>query len=238
MLFSSDYRSTARAALSGYWGTSILVALVAGLLGADGNAFSSAGSSSSDSSSTVASMDSVPPVVLGIIVALFSLLVIYALVTLIIGGAMKLGLVSYNMDLITRRNPPVFSTLFSRFNIFGKAFALNFMMNLFITLWTLLLIVPGIIAMYRYVLAPYLMAENPNLGVMEAIRLSKQMMVGNKWRLFKLYISFIGWILLGVLTLGIGYLWLNPYMHAAEAAFCLDIMRNNVQQPYQEAPEM
>ena len=97
------------------------------------------------------------------------------------------------------------------------------MTSLLTFLWSLLFIVPGIIASYRYALAPYLMAENPDMGVMEAIARSKELMNGSKWRLFCLQLSFIGWSLLCVLTLGIGYLWLAPYQNAAEAAFYLEV---------------
>ena len=73
------------------------------------------------------------------------------------------------------------------------------------------------------------MAENPNMGVMEGISRSKELMAGNKWRLFCLHLSFIGWDLLCAFTLGIGYLWLMPYRNAAETAFYLEVTgRTNV----------
>lgn len=233
-MLSRDYRSTARNALRGNWGVSILVTLVAALLGGTGSSSSgSAGASGSSSTtqSNIAQLDSIPPVVLGIVITILSLLAIYALVTLIIGGAVRLGLISYNIDLVTKRQPPAFSTLFSRFSIFGKAFALNFMVSLFIGLWSLLLIIPGVVAAFRYAMAPYLLSENPDMGVMEAISLSKQMMKGNKFRLFKLRFSFIGWVILGCLTLGIGLLWVGPYSQAAEAAFYLDVSSKGAQNP-------
>lgn len=109
-----------------------------------------------------------------------------------------------------------------------KAMGLNLFMALFIWLWSLLFIVPGIIAAYRYRLAPYLMAENPNLGIREAVNMSKELMAGNKWRLFCLHLSFIGWGILSALTCGIGDLWLNPYIYAANAAFYVDRTGRNI----------
>ena len=100
---------------------------------------------------------------------------------------------------------------------------MNFMMGLFVFLWTLLFVFPGIVAAYRYAMVPYLMAEFPELRVMEAIRESKRLMKGNKWRLFCLHFSFIGWDLLCTLTMGIGYLWLNPYRMVAETAFYMEV---------------
>ena len=69
----------------------------------------------------------------------------------------------------------------------------------------------------------YILAENPDLSASEAIEQSKSMMAGNRWRLFCLHVSFIGWDILCSLTLGIGYLWLNPYKNAATAAFYREI---------------
>ena len=84
---------------------------------------------------------------------------VLAVIQLLIGGAIELGLKRYNLDLLTHENPPAFATLFSRFSIWGRAFGLRFMTTLLTFLWSLLFIVPGIIASYRYALAPYLMAE-------------------------------------------------------------------------------
>lgn len=68
--------------------------------------------------------------------------------------------------------------------------------------------------------------DNPNLSAKECIKLSNEMMMGYKWKLFVLYLSFIGWALLAVLTLFIGYLWLYPYIYATFAAFYLDVKKN------------
>ena len=95
-----------------------------------------------------------------------------------------------------------------------------------IFLWTLLFIIPGIIKAYSYAMVPYILAENPNLSTKEALDLSKKMMYGNKGRLFCLQISFIGWMILCALTLGIGYIFLAPYQKASEAYFYKDISTN------------
>ena len=115
------------------------------------------------------------------------------------------------------------SDLFSQFHSFGKALGLRIVTSVLISLWSLLFVIPGLIAVYRYAMAPYILAENPDIGVMEAIDLSKQMMMGNKLRLFFLGLSFFGWMLLGVVTGGIALLWVAPYIEAAYTAFYLDI---------------
>lgn len=78
---------------------------------------------------------------------------------------------------------------------------------------------------YRYSMSFYALVDNPNMGAVDAMRESRNMMKGNKWRLFCLQLSFIGWEFLCVFTCGIGYLWLAPYMGQAEAAFYHDVSR-------------
>ena len=93
-----------------------------------------------------------------------------------------------------------------------------FLRNLFIALWGLLFIIPGIVKSYSYRLVPYLLADHPELRGTQAITVSRQWMNGNKWRTFVLDLSFLGWGLLSALTLGIlGVFYVNPYIHATDA---------------------
>ena len=109
----------------------------------------------------------------------------------------------------------------------GFAFDTNYMnvvkvmffKDLYIVLWSLLFIIPGIIKEYEYMMVPYLLAENPQMSKDEAFAASKQMMTGNKWRAFVLDFSFIGWHILSVLTCGIlEVFYVAPYVDAAHAA--------------------
>ncbi len=86
--------------------------------------------------------------------------------------------------------------------------------------------IPGIVAALSYSQAFYILAENPGIGALEAIRISKRMMYGYKGKLFLLYLSFIGWAILSALTLGIGYLWLIPYVSTTLANFYEEVKRN------------
>ena len=100
-----------------------------------------------------------------------------------------------------------------------------FLVGFFTSLWALLLIVPGIVKFYAYSMTPYILVDNPELSANEAINLSQKMMKGHKFDLFFLQLSFIGWIFLSIFTLGIGLLWLIPYMMTAQAAFYQDIKK-------------
>jgi len=161
--------------------------------------------------------------VIGIATALGSIAFIYSIGLFIVGSAVELGFDMFNISLYENKGAPKIDALFSRFSIFGSALLLRFLMALKIFLWSLLLIVPGIVAAYRYAMAPYLLAEHPELSATEAIEQSKQLMAGNKGRLFCLNLSFIGWFLLACLTWGVGFFFLSPYTKAAETGFYLDL---------------
>ena len=100
--------------------------------------------------------------------------------------------------------------------------------TLYIFLWSLLFIVPGIIKSISYALTGYILADNPELSANEAITRSRDLMRGNKLRLFLLCLSFFGWIVLSVFTLGIGLLWLCPYVNATMAAFYRSVSGTDV----------
>ena len=96
-------------------------------------------------------------------------------------------------------------------------------MTVYTLLWTLCLIVPGIIKSFSYALTPFILNERPELSADEAIELSMKMMDGHKMDMFLLYLSFIGWYLLALLTCCIGFLWLMPYIYTTQAAFYEDV---------------
>lgn len=95
--------------------------------------------------------------------------------------------------------------------------------NIYVFLWTLLFIVPGIIKEFSYAMTPYILVEEPELTANQAIDKSRAMMRGHKFDLFWLYLSFLGWGILCIFTLGIGYLWLAPYMEASQSAFYAEV---------------
>ena len=160
-----------------------------------------------------------------IIIGIISVVSTLQVVTWIILGSLTYGLYLYYIVLI-REKVGDFNLLFKAFSfseknlgLFGKTLGLYLLMSLYIFLWTLLLIVPGIIATYSYRIAFYLMIDNPEIGVSEALKQSKEMMYGYKSKLFCLDLSFIGWGLLCILSFGIGILWLSPYMLTSQTIF-------------------
>ncbi len=94
-----------------------------------------------------------------------------------------------------------------------------FLRDLFVALWSLLFVIPGVIKSYEYRMVPYLLAEHPEMSSSEVLARSKEMMDGNKWAVFVLDLSFIGWVLLGAITMGLVFIfWTSPYINATEAA--------------------
>lgn len=144
--------------------------------------------------------------------------IIGPIICIILVGPLILGLYKCFLKL-ARHEPFIFENLFDGFKNFSSAVLSQLLIILLVWLWSLLLIVPGIIAVYRYSLVFYILNDNPNIGVKAALNSSKKMMVGFKWKLFCLQFSFIGWSILASLSLCIGYLWLIPYMFTSFANF-------------------
>ena len=108
---------------------------------------------------------------------------------------------------------------FNVFSKYGRVLGTSLLMTLYIILWCLLLIIPGIIMGYAYAMTPYIMNDRPDLDAADCIHESRVMMKGYKWKLFCLDLSFIGWAILCIFTLGIGFLWLQPWMETSHAKF-------------------
>ena len=95
--------------------------------------------------------------------------------------------------------------------------------KIFVFLWTLLFIIPGIVKTLSYAMTNYILVDRPELSANEAINLSKDMMEGHRFDLLYLYLSFAGWFVLSLFTLGIGFLWLIPYVQTSQSSFYLDV---------------
>lgn len=138
--------------------------------------------------------------------------------SLVVTPAFSIATIVIYLNL-TKGIKPEVKELFAHFGEFWGAFKVTFLTGLFTALWSLLLIVPGIIKSYAYSQAMYILAENPGMGAREALKRSEEMMNGHKMELFVLGLSFIGWILLTCITFGIAGIWVIPYMSATCANF-------------------
>ena len=217
---SSELRAVARQNLEGTWGISVGVALVASLLGG-----SMAGAGSNvNFNFNEDTVRNLPPVFWSVLLPLVSVAGLLSLAALILGGTVELGYARFLLRQHDRKELQ-FSDLFSQFERFGTGFAQKFLRILFIMLWTLLLIIPGIVKGLSYAMTPFILEEHPEMTASQAIKASMRLMDGHKMDLFILGLSFIGWQILACLTMGIGFLFLNPYMNAAYAAFYRDISR-------------
>ncbi len=145
-----------------------------------------------------------------------------SIASFLIGAPITLGLCLFWLAYSRGQQPKV-SLLFDGFNEWGRAIAAYFLTMIYVFLRFLLLIVPGIIAAYAYSQTFYILAEDKEIGINDAIKKSKQIMKGNKAKLFYLGCRFIGWGLLCLLTLGIGFIWLIPYFRVTMAKFYDDV---------------
>ncbi len=168
-----------------------------------------------------------------------------------LAGAAGLGIVISFMISIFLRNPAMvgcrrffFLNTYApaQLNEIGYSFSGDryrnivktmFRVDLSILLWSLLFVIPGIVKNYSYLMVPYIMAEDPNVDSVRAMQISEDMMRGNKWAAFVLELSFIGWHLLSVLTLGLlEIFWVMPYINATQAEL-YRVLRDRYQQSVQ-----
>ena len=158
--------------------------------------------------------------------AMMSLIVAAAIVAMVFGIVLAV-LVFNPIDLGARRflvkslneNADMHELLYGFHNNYKNVVKVMFFRDMSILLWSLLLVVPGIIKAYEYFMVPYLLGENPNLSTDEALQMSKEMMDGHKWNTFVLQLSFIGWDLLAAFTIGIvNAFYVAPYRNLTLAA--------------------
>ncbi|KTR26702.1 hypothetical protein RSA11_08980 [Exiguobacterium indicum] len=191
---SSQLKKAAKESLSGRWGfavlTVILFSIIQGVPGLFG----------SDIDEPANTMD--------LVVSLVSILLI----------PVGVGWTWIAMS-IARGEETKVTDLFEPYGMFFKVIGLAIVQLFFIFLWLLLLVVPGIIKSFSYMLTFYILRDEPSIGILEAITRSRKMMDGHKMEAFLLLLSFIGWALLGIVTLGLAFLWITPYFSVTFAKF-------------------
>ena len=219
MKSAADFRSIAREVLKGKWKIAVITGLIASLLGGitsegtnftlnydatEGNmGLSLAGK---EILSTEGGFEHLGGILAGSAVYIALTCIAFAAVLFVLGSVIAIGYSRFNLDLVDKLDVRI-DTLFSNFNIWKTAAISRLLRSVYTLLWSLLFIIPGIVASFSYAMTDYVLAEHPELTSSEAIERSKEMMQGNRFRLFCLELSFIGWSFLCMFTFGIGNLW-------------------------------
>lgn len=191
---AKDYRKQAWQALTGHWGTMVIICLLYSVL---------------------------------------TTILTYTFVgSLLLSGVLMVGLASATLALLRTGNSRA-EYLFDgcKLNLTNALLA-SVLYNVFILLWSLLFVIPGIVKTYSYAMTFYILRDDPDMPANDAITESRRMMDGNKFRLFCLHFSFIGWLLLSALTFGILLLWIIPYMQTAQAAFYESLKNDQAPRDY------
>lgn len=211
---NQDYKNAALKALNGNWAQALVATIIVGLIVCVLNAPDTA-------NNTLSLSGGLPifPPYLGYGLSLIAILVLLP----ISAGYYN----SFRVLLETGDNRITNNTFSLAFGNWMHVMAGMLVMYIYIVLWSMLFLIPGIIKAYSYAMTPYILVEHPELSVNQAIDLSRKLMKGRKFDLFYLQLSFIGWALLSILTLGIGMLWLMPYMGCSQAAFYADVKEDN-----------
>lgn len=166
--------------------------------------------------------------------------IVVALISLIVGAftialdIFVLNPIEYGTQKFLRKAQNGNESLGTVFNGFKDGYRnivkVMFFRDLFIFLWSLLFIIPGIVKSYEYRMVPFILSENPGMSKDEALKASSRMMYGQKWKTFVLDLSFIGWNLLSLLTLGIlGVFYVAPYAHSTNAALYETLKSENAE---------
>lgn len=217
MKTNQDYKNAALAALKGNWATAVVATIIIVVISTLLSLPSTLLSLSLVDVSVAAAIQGFDMVTLNY--------VSYGLVFLII-CPLAVGAASAFKRLLTGGDGNVTSNMVDdSLSGYWHNFWGMLLMCIFVTLWSLLLVIPGIIKSFSYAMTPYILKDYPELSANQAISLSCKMMKGHKFDLFWLYLSFIGWVFLSLFTFGIGSFWLIPYMYTAQAAFYQDVKK-------------
>ena len=167
----------------------------------------------------------------GLLAGIATVVILIVLVAKVfVGNLLKMG--GYRFFILNQTAQPGIGTLLDGFRSghYVNIVLTMFLRDLFTTLWSLLLVVPGIVKHYEYLMVPYIIAENPAMDYKEAFQISKQMMDGEKMEAFIMDLSFIGWYLLSAVTCGLlAIFYVNPYVQASFA----EMYTFNKQKAYQ-----
>lgn len=228
-LFAKDFRKYAREALKEYWKIAILTGIIVVLLGGESIEVSNGIELVWHFESGI-SIESVfmKPYMISIKDRVYVFLMLYLIfkeiLHLIFGGVISLGYAKFNLSMIDKTEPKMID-IFSQFHRFGSTVCLTLLRKAMVIFWSLLFLIPGIIASLNYSMAHYILFENPEMTAMEALRESKMLIKGHRFKLLCLKLSFLGWEILSIVTLGLGDLIIRPYAETSIAVFYREIVK-------------
>ena len=221
---NTDYKNDALAALKGNWGKAVLATVIYMVIVyiAMGPYLTQSFKFQAAMTAAGGAMDA--QVLLSEMSTLYGYLGLYWLFVIFLIAPLMVGFVNAFRTLLLQGDREIPTNMYkiATKGYWHKVWGM-FLMSVFIFLWSLLFVIPGIIKAFSYAMTPYILEEHPELTANEAIDHSRAMMKGHKFDLFWLYLSFIGWGILCIPTLGIGTFWLIPYMQTAQASFYEDV---------------
>lgn len=220
-----EIKETGKAAFKANYWKSVIVAFLLSVLA--GGVYAGSSSQTSDLETTPESLQqSTQSMPLGVIALASSVVIIILLIALVLKifffNPLKVGCYAFFRTNVTNPAETKLDMILSGFSQYKRTFLTLFLSDLYVFLWCLLLIIPGIMRAYSYRLVPYILSDDPELSPKEVLRKSKEMMHGQRWKAFVLDLSFLGWEILGALTLGlVDLFWTKPYEQNADAALYL-----------------
>ena len=220
----SEVKERGKAAFKNNYWRCVLVALILSLL--------TAGSTTTGQTNTIKNSEqyhieneqamAIIAIIAGIIVVFA---IVFCLLRMFLLNIVEVGCYSFLKKNMSE--PVKLDCLKDGFDDYKKSFLTLLLRDIFLALWFCLLLIPGIIKSYSYLMVPFIVLDEPELSPKEVITRSREMMNGHKWRAFLLNLSFIGWILLSILTCGIvGALYTEPYRRSSIAALYLELKDN------------
>lgn len=230
-----EMKERGKAAFNANYWYCVLVSLIFTVCagGSGGSAGSSARSASSENPDLQSALSDIDPTIILVIAAFIAAmgvtLIIGSLVDIFLFNPLKVGCFAF-FSRNVRNTPASLNELKEGFHDYTHKVLGMFLKSLFIFLWGLLFIIPGIVKSYSYKMVPYILADNPGISAMEAITRSREMMNGNKGRAFLLDLSFFWWILLTIITCGlVGIFYVNPYIASTHGALYEELKGQDVQ---------
>ncbi|MBQ8489244.1 MAG: DUF975 family protein [Pseudobutyrivibrio sp.] len=220
-----EIKARGKAAFKANYWNSVIVAFILSILTAGSSVATRNQTGSEDVQESLLAAD---PMVLQIIAGgLFAIMIVSLLLRIFIFNPLQVGGYQFFKKNVTEGHATL-GTIGEGFSGYGHTFITLLLRDIFLALWCCLFVIPGLIKSYSYRMVPYIIKDNPELSATEVITKSRKMMDGHKWRAFLLDLSFIGWLLLSLVTLGIvGLLWTNPYMQNTNAALYQELSKNN-----------